>query len=155
MLLKIWLISWAALSFAISRKTKSIVTIVGGGLICSLIAVMIVFFINPSLSADSEAIDACAIAQEYDHNELAAIAKYDDKWFTIKGAAGAKGDGVGGLFLQIPCGRFWPAAQCSFDKSKALDLAYIKPGQIITIKGRCKSKTLGSVIFDKCSIISK
>ena len=151
----IWLSAWVVIALFITTKTKSLVKIIGGGLLGSIAIVLIAFFIDGSLFVGSKDIDVCSISQSFKNNEMAAIAEYEGKWFLLKGAAGQKGNSMAGLFLQLPCGQSWPAAQCFFKKSNASDLAKISPGQIVYIKGKCKGKTLGSVIFNNCSIAEK
>ena len=151
----IWLSAWVVIAFIITTKTKSLVKIIGGGFLGSIAIVLIVFFIDGPLFVGSKEIDVCSISQSFKNNEIAAIAEYEDKWFLLKGVAGQKGSSMAGLFLQLPCGQSWPAAQCFFKKSKASDLAKITQGQTVLIKGKCTGKTLGCIIFNDCSMIEK
>ena len=151
----IWLSAWVVIAFIITTKTKSLVKIIGGGLLGSIAIILIIFFIDGSLFVGSDAKDICSISQAFKDNEMAAIAEYEGKWFLLKGVAGQTGNSVAGLFLQLPCGQSWPAAQCFFKKSKASDLARISPGQTVYVKGKCTGKTLGCVMFNNCSIVEK
>lgn len=152
----IWLAAWALIAFAISRKSKSFITIIGGSFFSSLV-ILIIFFADLSKllpNPYADAIDICTMAQAFQKNEMAAIAEYEDKKFIIKGIAGIKGSNLAGLYLQFPCGNIWPAAQCHFKKSNASDLARISPGQTVFVKGKCAGKTLGTILFENCSIVT-
>jgi hypothetical protein len=150
--LAIWISAWVIISILISRKTKSIVTIIGGGFLVSL-AVIIIYSLAEGPLVNSEPHDPCQIAKAFADDEMSAIAQYEGKRLIIKGVAGVKGSGFGDLWLQFPCGKSWPAVQCFFKKSKASDLAQISSGQTVSIKGECIGKTFGTLMFKNCSIL--
>ncbi len=148
----VWISAWVIISILISQKTKSIITIIGGGFIGSLVA-LIIFSVVEGPLVTSKPQDPCQIAKTFAVDEISAIAQYEGKKMILKGVAGAKGSSVGGLWLQFPCGKSWPAVQCFFKKSKASDLAQISSGQTVSVKGTCIGKTFGVLMFDNCSIL--
>lgn len=98
-------------------------------------------------------ISACSISTDFSDNELLSISKYDGKKMIVSGEVLGKGDSIGGLFLQFSCGSSrLPAVQCFFNKTYAADLSKLSKGQFVSIKGTCKGRTMGTVIFESCSM---
>ena len=101
-------------------------------------------------------LPASQVAADYEANEIAADVKYKDKTIKILGTVGTIGKDV----LDTPYVTFRadnPYAivgivQCMFDTSAESQLANIKKGQSITLKGRVQGKVANILIRD-CSII--
>jgi hypothetical protein len=107
-----------------------------------------------SCQVPKDILDACYVVDEYKNNEMLAISKYDDKTIIIRGKAGVKGDSIAGIYLQINCNPGWPAIQCFFNKSHAKQLSTVNKNDIVTILGKCKGRTLGTLMVENCSFYS-
>ena len=87
----------------------------------------------------------------YQENSIRADQACKDKAFGVTGAISNIGtDLLGTPFVAFESGELIFLVQCMFDDSDKGQLAKLKPGDSVRIRGTCKGK-LGNIIFDNCS----
>jgi hypothetical protein len=92
------------------------------------------------------------IAREYEQNEVGANLKYENKVGVVTGAIMeiSKDFGISSVTLD---GANITAVDCQFDEEYASQLATLRKGQNITIKGVCDGMW-GAVSFVSCVIMT-
>jgi hypothetical protein len=101
---------------------------------------------NPSSASIME------IASAFQDNEVAASKKYADHYFIVDGEI----TDISIVYKGEICIRLKDrghTAQCYFPKSKTDQIATLKKGDSIIIKGRCYRSWLGSATFQDCEIL--
>lgn len=95
-------------------------------------------------------ITAEQLYHSYNENEVAADRQYKENVLAVTGTVGEIGkDILNGPYVILQVGG-GGAVQCSFGKEEEEDLALLKPGQQVTIKGRCSGRTLGVIGVKEC-----
>jgi hypothetical protein len=136
-----------------SIKIKIIITIV----VVSVLAVFIIwkwtFRKTDSSVASQKAkveMEASALLQNFETNEDSANIKFLDKIIVVSGMIDNIIQDNEEISIYLKSSDDASGIMCSFDK-KAINLASIKPGEHIKIKGKC-SGYLMDVILKKCVI---
>ncbi|MDB4547522.1 OB-fold putative lipoprotein [Akkermansiaceae bacterium] len=91
------------------------------------------------------------IAKAFNENEVSANMTYENKVGTVTGKITgiSKDFGVYSIMLD---GGDWTGVACNFDGDVSKQLAPLKTGQRITIKGFCDGM-YGNVVFENCVIV--
>ena len=98
---------------------------------------------------------ADALHGEYDANEVAADGKYKGKTVEVTGTVKEIGKGAfGGQYVAFTLARnqFMTSVQCEFPTSAQTELAKLKKGQRVTIRGKCEGFLIKTVRLDNCSL---
>lgn len=100
-------------------------------------------------------VDYKELYRDYKENAIAADEKYKDKLIQVTG----KIDDIfrevmGHPYVTFEVDKYFGHVQAVFDKDEEKNIAKLKKGQTITVRGRCKGKTI-NVLLDDCIIIKK
>lgn len=101
------------------------------------------------------AITADALHSEYDANEVAADEKYKGKVLEVTGTVKEIGKDILDdqyVALQLPRNQFMTSVHCSFPAGASKELAQLRKGQRVTIRGKCKGFGIGTVQLGECSL---
>lgn len=93
------------------------------------------------------------IAKAFDENEVAANLKYENKVGTVTGNIIEISKDFG-IYTVMLDGGDWTGVQCNFAGNVAEQLAPLKTGQRISIKGFCDGM-YGNVVFENSVIVAK
>jgi len=97
-------------------------------------------------------VSAAALVAEFNKDETAANKKYLDKVIAVKGkVADIKTDSVGQATVFLDSGDLMAAVTCSFYQDEASITKQLRPGNEVTVKGKCTGKLM-DVVLNKCSI---
>lgn len=92
---------------------------------------------------------ASELHRAYAVNEVAGDQAYKEKWLRIKGTISRVRTDLGGdPIVCLDTGERFAEIDCHFPTSAASRVAILKPGQSVTIVGRCRGKTLGIYLQD-------
>jgi hypothetical protein len=97
-------------------------------------------------------IGAGQLYQEYENNEIAADLKYEGRLLKVHGIVRRIGENIWGdpyVVIVENEGDFW-GVQCTYPDTAAYraQLAKYNPGQELTVTGRCKGGSIGSVLLE-------
>jgi len=127
-------------------------------LIVLIVAVSIVIYasLNPTQRqvitvAPDYRVSAKQLYKEFEANEVAAFAKYNEKLVAVTGKNKGSGMSLGRPFIVMDVGSMFFSVQCMFDKSKAAQVGALQKGQIISLVGRVSGQT-GNVFLNDCSL---
>lgn len=95
-------------------------------------------------------IQAAKLLKEFTNDENAANAKYIDKVILVKGMVDKVSTDSASVSVYLMSPDNVSGIQCGFD-IKAIDLASIKQGDSIKVKGICTGYLM-DVVLNKCSI---
>jgi hypothetical protein len=95
-------------------------------------------------------IDATALVQQFETNEAAANAAYNDKVILVTGTIESITDDGSGLNLSLKNPGEISGVLCNFDKNSVAKEDFVV-GRSIKVKGRCAG-FLMDVYLNKCSI---
>ena len=98
-------------------------------------------------------VTARTIAYDYNENEVAANLKYENKIIQVSGSIEDISKDFGQYSISL-VGSNYKGVLCSFNGNVAEQLAALRSGQMITIKGRCDGM-FGNVEMEDCVIITK
>lgn len=105
----------------------------------------------PVSEARAFPITAEQLYSSYNENEVAADRRYKNRVLAISGTVGEIGkDILNKPYVILQAGYGGGAVQCYFGKGEEYELASLKPGQRVTIKGRCSGQTLGTIVVEEC-----
>lgn len=95
---------------------------------------------------------AATLYSAYEENEVAADAKYKGQILEISGTISNIGkDIMNEPYVALKTGHVLGEVQCMFSKSDSNQLASLRKGQKITVKGKCGGKMM-NVILRNCVI---
>ena len=99
-------------------------------------------------------VDPATLRAEYQENEVAADAKYENELLKITGTVNNIGkDILDDVYLTIETGEYLYDIQCYFSDASQIDIvATLKDGDTITLIGRCSGLSLTNVIVKDCEI---
>lgn len=99
-------------------------------------------------------VSPATLRAEYQENEVAADAKYDNNLLKITGTINNIGkDILDDVYLTIETGEYLYDIQCYFSDASQIDIvATLKDGDTITLIGRCSGLSLTNVIVKDCEI---
>lgn len=108
-----------------------------------------------SNAKDYMTVDYKQLYKDYEENAIKADGKYKDKLIQITG----KVDDIfrevmGHPYVTFSVDKYFQHVQAVFSKDEESKVAELKKGQTITVRGRCKGKTM-NVLIDDCIIIKK
>ncbi len=141
------------------NRTKNIASVAAIGLF-SLFAIASVDEEPESTPAEMRAataelsVTANKIAKDFDENEVAANLKYENKIIEVTGSVGQISKDFGDYNLMLDTSQLLTGVVCRFNGNVAEQLAVLKTGQNITIKGRCDGM-YGNVEIKDCVIITQ
>lgn len=98
-------------------------------------------------------LPAQQLMAEYDENEIAAKAKYENKIVAVGGIIGSIDTEITGRpFITIETGKYGIfSVQCLFERGEENLLVNLTKGQQIVLQGRVSGK-LGNIIVEECTI---
>lgn len=98
-------------------------------------------------------VTAVQLMDEYSDNEIAADLKYKDKVIVVSGKVVDRAkDLANQIYIALYTGRALFSVQCFFSDKYASEVAEVKTGAIVKIKGKVNGK-FGNVILKGCRII--
>jgi len=127
-------------------------------ILVSLVLALLIACVAPTAAYAQEPIKITAkqLIEEYEANEVAADAKYENKTLEVTGVV----DSIGKDILDTPYvvltdGDEWAVwgVQCMFRSKDEAQLAQMTKGQTLTIWGRCDGYLL-NVILSDCSLVN-
>ena len=100
-------------------------------------------------------ISAGGLYGQYNGNEVAADAQFKGRLLAVKGQIDNIGkDILGKMYVALKTGFGIGRVQCFFGKEYANELARLRPGQNVTIEGRCTGKMM-NVLLQDCDLLNK
>jgi flagellar basal body-associated protein FliL len=104
-------------------------------------------------SGSATAFQAASLMSAYTTDEAKATTDYNDKIIEVSGtvASVSKND-VGEISVNLQSGTESSFVVCSLDGTKKHDVANIKEGDNVTIKGNCTG-ILGDIILNRCVLV--
>lgn len=95
------------------------------------------------------------LVRAYTNNEVAADEKYKGRTLKVTGNIDTIGkDIVDSPYVTFESVSIIPTVQCMFGSKDIKELAGVRKGQRLTVKGRCDGK-FGNVILRECQIVSE
>jgi len=105
-----------------------------------------------SLSSPAYELTAKELMDAYVADEVAADLKYQDKVVVVSGKVVGKSKSLmGDIYVNLSAVRFLTGIQCVFAERYAREVAAIRTGYDVRIKGRVKGK-LGNVVLRGCRV---
>lgn len=99
-------------------------------------------------------IAAEQLFSEYDTNEVAADAKYEEQILQVTGIVDDIGkDITDTMYVALKSGNPIMSVQCMFSEDHESELANVSKGETVTIRGRCDGK-MGNVLLRGCQFVS-
>lgn len=98
-------------------------------------------------------VSASQITREFNENEIAANAKYENKVGEVTGTLEKITENFGKKGIMIK-GSGYEYVTASFPNSATDELIKLKTGQRITVKGECEGMSY-NVVFRNCVIVTK
>lgn len=93
------------------------------------------------------------LINEYDVNEVSADDKYKGKIVVVTGTIQSIGkDIMDQAYIVIGGEGFLDGIQCMFTKGEHRTIARLSKGQMVTVKGEVRGKSIGNVLMEKCHI---
>lgn len=100
-------------------------------------------------------VDYKKLHKDYEDNAIAADEKYKDKVIQITGKVDdIFREAMGHPYVTFKVDDYFAHVQATFSKDEESNIAKLKKGQTITVRGRCKGKICG-VHLNDCMIINK
>lgn len=100
----------------------------------------------------SARVTARGLYAEYKKNEVAADSKYKGKILVVTGKVRKIGKDISDTpYIALKASRVIGSVQCMFAKSRSSELAKVRKGQQISLKGLCEGKMM-NVILRGCLI---
>ena len=97
-------------------------------------------------------ISVTQLISEYATNETEANTKYLDKVISVSGKVKeVTTEATGAITIFLDSGDPLAAVTCSFYDDEAASVKGLKPGEEVSIKGKCTGKLM-DVVLNKCSI---
>lgn len=97
-------------------------------------------------------VSAAGLLAEFNSDEPAANKKYIDRVIAVKGkVTDIKTDATGQATVFLDSGDLMSAITCSFYQEETPAAKALRPGEEVTIKGKCTGKLM-DVVLNKCSI---
>lgn len=94
-------------------------------------------------------LTAAQLLAEYDENSVAADRKYEGKVVRVSGVLQNIGeDLLGKLYITLDTGNPISSVQCFLDDAYVDQVAELKKGQGVAVKGVCKGKTINILLED-------
>ena len=112
---------------------------------------------NAALIPEAEeviSITAKQLFSAYDTNEFAADEKYDGKQLKVSGMIDSIDTDIWGTpYITLSTGKYsFFSVQCYFGRGEKSDLAKLKKGNNIVIRGRCDGWS-GNILISECKIV--
>ena len=106
-----------------------------------------------SQTTPAHEISAIQLMKEYSENEIAADLKFKDKVIIVSGKVTDRSkDLLNQIYIALYSGKALFSVQCFFADKYASEVAAVKTGSALRIKGRVDGK-LGNVLLNGCQII--
>jgi hypothetical protein len=100
-------------------------------------------------------VTAAALQKEYNDNAIAADRKYKGQVLVVKGRVERVTQDDFEATVELKTDEEGETVDCEFAGGQKTDLAGLKPGQQVTIRGRCQGQDGGSPTLEKCILVSK
>lgn len=98
-------------------------------------------------------VDYKKLYKDYEENAIAADEKYKDKLIQVTGKIDKIfREVMGHPYVTFKVDKYFDHVQAVFDKDEEKNITKLKKGQTITVRGRCKGKTI-NVWLDECIIV--
>jgi hypothetical protein len=105
--------------------------------------------------ANPVAVSATELLQAYDTNGLAADSRFKGKWLEVRGEVADVARVVTPYVKLKDKGRTKPGSVgCAFEERQEPEIARLKTGDQVTIRGKCDGKSVGEdVRLEKCELV--
>jgi hypothetical protein len=98
-------------------------------------------------------VSAAELFKEYKADWKAAAAKYQGKILEVSGIVERTGnDSAGSLYVNLKGQENLGGVQCFFSKPHSEEASRVKPGQNLTLKGRCTVYVI-NVVLEECAVV--
>jgi hypothetical protein len=98
-------------------------------------------------------VTAAALYKEYDDNALAADRKYKEKVLEVAGQIERIDDKGFTATVELKTDAEGETVDCKFALDQQNNLVHLKPGQHVTIRGKCKGRADDSPTLEKCILV--
>ena len=98
-------------------------------------------------------ISASKLASAFDENEIQANKDYKEKVFIVEGSVQSISETLGSMYVVLNGGKsFGTDIQCFFSENQTDEIAKLKKGTSVKIKGKCNGKSM-NVSMKGCTIV--
>ena len=98
-------------------------------------------------------ISAINVSREYGENEIKADTKYKNKWLEVDGTVKSiQKDFMDDMFITIKGNDFLNSVHCTLEESELNKAINLTEGARITVLGKNRGSTMGSVMLKQCII---
>jgi hypothetical protein len=107
---------------------------------------------NTANAAPEATLQASELFRAYENNEVSADALYKGKIILVSGLVNDIGkDIIGDPYVTLSTGNSIWTVQCMFSSKQEGELAALRKGQSVSIKGECNGKLI-NVLLRKCTL---
>src|SRR5262249_22178107 len=106
-----------------------------------------------TLAADQDAVTPQQLNADYKANAVGADLRYKDRRLVVTGVVKSISDSFGSMAVWLKDEDFFGGTCCHFTDEHRLQVAALRPGDTVRIRGVCTGKTLGSIHFHECEFV--